>query len=337
MLLKDVLKNINYEVVKGNIDVEINDICYNSKNVKENDAFIALVGHNMDGHKYINDAINNGAKVIFVEKDVQLDNDITVIKLNDTRRSLALLSSNLFDNPSKKLKMIGITGTKGKTTTTWMIKRILEEDNKLVGVIGTMGVFINDKHYDLVNTTPESYDIHKYLKEMVDNNIEYAVMEVSSQALKLGRVDGITFDYGVFTNLTHDHIGDGEHASMEEYIECKSLLFKQSIHGIFNIDDSNYNKMINGCTCDINTFGYDKKAKEFREFYENRDDGMTENKYTNVFKGKNLLMIHAESIQTFTLDANFNGVDVAPNLKRMASEGLYFSNFYSQEIGIVNM
>ena len=260
MLLKDVLKNINYEVVKGNIDVEINDICYNSKNVKENDAFIALVGHNMDGHKYINDAINNGAKVIFVEKDVQLDNDITVIKLNDTRRSLALLSSNLFDNPSKKLKMIGITGTKGKTTTTWMIKRILEEDNKSVGVIGTMGVFINDKHYDLVNTTPESYDIHKYLKEMVDNNIEYAVMEVSSQALKLGRVDGITFDYGVFTNLTHDHIGDGEHASMEEYIECKSLLFKQSIHGIFNIDDSNYNKMIYGCTCDINTFGYDKKA-----------------------------------------------------------------------------
>lgn len=260
MILKDVLKDVKYEIIKGDTNVEINDICYNSKKVKENDAFIALVGHNMDGHNYISDAITNGAKVIFVEKDIQLDNDVTVIKLDDTRRSLALLSSNLFGNPSKKLKMIGITGTKGKTTTTWMIKRILEEDNKTVGVIGTMGVFIKDKHYDLVNTTPESYEIHKYLKEMVDNNIEYAVMEVSSQALKLGRTDGITFDYGVFTNLTHDHIGDGEHASMEEYIECKNLLFKQSIHGVFNLDDNYYNKMIEGCTCDIHTFGYDKKA-----------------------------------------------------------------------------
>ena len=111
-----------------------------------------------------------------------------------------------------------------------------------------------------MNTTPESYEIHKYLKEMVDNNIEYAVMEVSSQALKLGRVDGITFDYGVFTNLTHDHIGDGEHSSMEEYIECKSLLFKQSLHGIFNLDDANYNEMIKDCMCDIHTFGYNKKA-----------------------------------------------------------------------------
>lgn len=260
MLLKKILKNIEYKVIKGNLDIEINDICYNSKNVKNNDGFIALIGHNMDGHKYISDAIEKGATVIFVEKDIDLKDDVTIIKLNDTRRDLALLSANLFENPSKKLKMIGITGTKGKTTTTWMIKRILEEDNKTVGVIGTMGVFIKNKHYDLVNTTPESYDIHKYLKEMVDNNIEYAVMEVSSQALKLGRVDGITFDYGVFTNLTHDHIGDGEHASMEEYIECKSLLFKQSRHGIFNIDDKNYKKMTNNCICDIHTFGYDKKA-----------------------------------------------------------------------------
>lgn len=260
MLLKKILENIEYKVIKGNLEIEINDICYNSKNVKNNDGFIALIGHNMDGHKYISDAIEKGATVIFVEKDIDLKDDVTIIKLNDTRRDLALLSANLFENPSKKLKMIGITGTKGKTTTTWMIKRILEEDNKTVGVIGTMGVFIKNKHYDLVNTTPESYDIHKYLKEMVDNNIEYAVMEVSSQALKLGRVDGITFDYGVFTNLTHDHIGDGEHASMEEYIECKSLLFKQSRHGIFNIDDKNYKKMTNNCICDIHTFGYDKKA-----------------------------------------------------------------------------
>ena len=239
MLLRDVLKNVDYKVIKGNIDVNIENIFYNSKNVCKNSAFIALVGYNMDGHKYIDDAIDKGANVIFVEKDIEADRDVTIIKLPDTRRCLALLSANLFGNPANKIKTIGVTGTKGKTTTTWMIKRILEEDNKTVGVIGTMGVFIKDKHYDLVNTTPESYDIHKYMKVMVDNGIEYVVMEVSSQALKLGRVEGITFDYGVFTNLTHDHIGDGEHATMEEYIECKALLFKQCKHGIFNIDDKN--------------------------------------------------------------------------------------------------
>lgn len=260
MLLRDVLKNVDYKVIKGNIDVNIENIFYNSKNVCKNSAFIALVGYNMDGHKYIDDAIDRGANVIFVEKDIEADRDVTIIKLPDTRRCLALLSANLFGNPANKIKTIGVTGTKGKTTTTWMIKRILEEDNKTVGVIGTMGVFIKDKHYDLVNTTPESYDIHKYMKEMVDNGIEYVVMEVSSQALKLGRVEGITFDYGVFTNLTHDHIGDGEHATMEEYIECKALLFKQCKHGIFNIDDKNYEKMIDNCSCDIHTFGYDNKA-----------------------------------------------------------------------------
>ena len=148
MLLRKILDNVSCQVIKGSLDIEVENICYNSKNVKKNDAFIALVGHKMDGHNYISDAINNGAKVIFVERDIDLDEDVTIVKLEDTRRSLALLASNLFGTPSKKLKMIGITGTKGKTTTTWMIKRILEEDNKTVGVIGTMGVFIKDKHYD---------------------------------------------------------------------------------------------------------------------------------------------------------------------------------------------
>lgn len=261
MELKKILNDVKYELIKGNIDLDVNDICYNSKKIKKGDAFIALVGYNTDGHKYIEQAINNGAKVIFLEKEVDiLENNITIIKLENTRLALAKLSSNLFDNPSKFLKMIGITGTKGKTTTSWMIKRILEEDGKKVGLIGTTGVFFNDVHYDLINTTPESYDIHKYLSEMVNNNIKYVVMEVSSQALKLGRTEGINFEYGIFTNLTHDHIGDGEHPSLEDYIYCKSLLFKQCRNGIFNIDDQNYNNMIKNSSCSIYTFGYDKKA-----------------------------------------------------------------------------
>lgn len=260
MKLKEVLKDIDYEIIKGDINTQINNLCYNSKNIMKNDAFIALIGHNSDGHNYINNAIEKGANVIFVSKDVDIKENITVIKLKNTRESLSYLSSNLFGNPKDKLKIIGITGTKGKTTTAWMIKKILECDNKKVGVIGTTGVFIKDKHYDLVNTTPESYDIHKYFKEMVDNGIEYVVMEVSSQALKYGRVGGITFEYGVFTNLTHDHIGDGEHPNMEDYIHSKSLLFKNSRHGVFNIDDDNYKNMIKTATCDIHTFGYNKDA-----------------------------------------------------------------------------
>ena len=128
-----------------------------------------------------------------------------------------------------------------------MIKNILEEDGKSVGVIGTMGIFYGNKHYETVNTTPESYEIQKYLREMVDNGVKYLVMEVSSQALKVGRVDGMMFDYGVFTNLTRDHVGEGEHPDMEDYIYSKSLLFKMCKYGVFNIDDDHYKDMI--CDC----------------------------------------------------------------------------------------
>ena len=141
-----------------------------------------------------------------------------------------------------------------------MIKNILEEGNKKVGVIGTMGVFFGDKHYSTVNTTPESYDIQKYLREMVNDGVEYLVMEVSSQALKVGRVDGMVFDYGIFTNLSEDHIGENEHKDMEEYVYCKSLLFKMCKNGIFNMDDNYYHDMIKECTCNIYTYGHDKEA-----------------------------------------------------------------------------
>ena len=183
-----------------------------------------------------------------------------MVKLSNTRKYLSLLAINYFDNPASKLIMIGITGTKGKTTTSWMIKNILEKAGYKAGVIGTMGIFIGDTHYETVNTTPESYDIQKYLSEMVDNGVKYAIMEVSSQALKVGRVEGMMFDYGVFTNLTRDHIGEDEHESMEDYIYCKSLLFQRCRHGILNIDDSHYEDMIKNSTCDVHTFGKDKNA-----------------------------------------------------------------------------
>lgn len=260
MKLIKILSGIKYEVVKGDIEIEVNNISYDSRKVGKEDAFFCLVGASVDGHDYIEKAIESGANTIIVQKDVNIDSDVTVIKLEDTRKSLSRLAINYFDNPSSELTTIAITGTKGKTTTSFMIKNILEEDNKKVGVIGTMGVFFGDKHYSTVNTTPESYDIQKYLREMVNDGVKYLVMEVSSQALKVGRVDGMMFDYGVFTNLSEDHIGDNEHKNMEEYIYCKSLLFKMCKNGIFNIDDIHYKEMIKDCTCKVYTFGHNKDA-----------------------------------------------------------------------------
>ncbi len=260
MKLKKILNNIEYELIKGSLDINITDLCYDSRKVTKDCAFICLEGTQVDGHDFIDTAIKKGASTIFIEKDIEVSQPVTVIKLSNTRKDLSLLSINYFDNPASKLTMIGITGTKGKTTTSWMIKNILEEEGKKVGVIGTMGVFIGNNHYETINTTPESYEIQKYLKEMLKQKVEYAIMEVSSQALKVGRVEGMTFDYGIFTNLTKDHIGEGEHENMEDYIYSKSLLFQKSKHGILNIDDKHYQDMTKNNTCDIHTFGKNKEA-----------------------------------------------------------------------------
>lgn len=260
MKLNNILKNIDYEIIKGNIDININDICYDSRKVSEDSLFVCLVGSSSDGHDYIDMAISKGASAIVVEKDIEFNKDITVIKVSNTRRTLSRLAINYYGNPSSEMTMIGITGTKGKTTTASMIRNILLEDNKSTGIIGTLGITFNDKNYSTVNTTPESLELQKYLREMANSGIEYVVMEVSSQALKVGRVDGMIFDYGVFTNLTRDHIGENEHADMEEYAYCKSLLFGMCKNGIFNIDDKYYNDMIKNSTCNIYTFGHNKES-----------------------------------------------------------------------------
>ncbi len=261
MKLREVLKDISFELIQGSLDVDIEDIFYDSRKVTLNSAFIALVGVNSDGHDYIDMAIEKGANVIFLERNMEINSDVTVVKLDNTRKALSLLAINFFDNPIEKLVTIAITGTKGKTTTSWMIKNILESSGKKVGIIGTMGVFYGDIYHELVNTTPESYDLNKYLKEMVDNDIQYVVMEISSQALKVGRVEGLYFDYGIFTNLTKDHIGENEHPNMEDYLFSKSLLFKKCKYGIFNFDSKYYESMVNSASCKVYTFGH-KRASD---------------------------------------------------------------------------
>lgn len=254
MKLEKLLDKIEYTLVKGSLEVEIKDIAYDSRMVEDNYVFISIVGSNVDGHDYIDNAIELGASVIIVSKDVNIDSDVTVVKVDDTSRILSRLSMNLFDNPHKKMKTIAITGTKGKTTTSFMIKRIIEESGSKCGVIGTTGIYIGDKYYLNKNTTPLSYDTLKYMNE------EYVVMEVSSQALKYDRVNDIMFDYGIFTNLSQDHIGEFEHSDMDDYISSKAKLFKQCVDGIFNLDDKYFFDMVNMGESSINTYGYDDKA-----------------------------------------------------------------------------
>lgn len=261
MKLRELLRDVEYELVNGNLELEVNDIAYDSRKVKEGIAFVAMKGFRVDGHDYIDKAIENGTKFIIVENDVKVSDDITVVKLKDTRTDLSKLARTLFGYPDKEMTTIAITGTKGKTTISTMIKKILDDSGNQAGLIGTMGVFYKDKFYHTVNTSPESYDVFKYMREMLDNGIKHLVMEVSSQSLKLKRWSNVIFDYAIFTNLSLDHVGDDEHDSFEDYKYCKSLLFKQCKTGIFNLDSEYYLDMVRDVTCDIYTFGKSEEAQ----------------------------------------------------------------------------
>ena len=263
--LTDLLKNVDYELVKGSLDVEISDVKDDSRKVEQNDMYIAKIGSSSDGHKYIPDVIKKGAKVIVVEKDIDIPKeDITVVKVKSSREAMAEISAAYFNYPAKELTVIGITGTAGKTSTSTILKRMIEADGKKAGLIGTIGAFIGKRKITLHNTTPENYEIQKLFREMCDEECKYAIMEVSSQGLKMHRVDGFTFDYGVFTNISNEHIGPNEHASFEEYMYCKSLLFQKCKVGIINADDSNYENILNDHTCKVIKFGMNEENLDMK-------------------------------------------------------------------------
>ena len=249
MNLKDILNGIEGLKAKGDLNIEIQGIESNSKNIEEGFLFVAIKGFSIDGHEFINQAVENGAKAIAIQEDcnlkeINVPNNITVIIANDTREFLALSSSNFYKNPSKKFKLIGITGTKGKTTTTFMIKEILEKAGKKVGLIGTIATYINGKKVEENSrTTPESLELQKTFAKMYEEGVEYVVMEVSSQSLKLHRVDGCEFNMVVFTNLSEDHISPNEHPDMQDYFQSKLKLFKMCKTGFVNIDDLHGNKI----------------------------------------------------------------------------------------------
>lgn len=260
MRLDKLLERLDYKVLQGTDQTEITTLINDSRKAEKGSVFVCISGAVSDGHSYAADVAAKGAAALVVEHNVDVPEDVTVILVKDTRYALALMSAAYFGYPAEKMKIIGITGTKGKTTTTYMIKSILDGVGHKVGLIGTIEAIIGEKHIPAANTTPESYTIHKYFAEMVEAGCDCVVMEVSSQGLMLHRTAGIPFEIGIFTNLGKDHIGPNEHKDFEDYKRCKGLLFRQCRLGIANVDDKYFKDVFRNATCRVETFGFSENA-----------------------------------------------------------------------------
>ncbi len=261
MKLKDLLINVEYTVIADG-NPEIDDIIYDSRKVRQGVVFVCLKGYTSDGHKFASSAVENGACALIIsdELDFVPPDGVTVIKTADTRLALALMSVEFFGRPANELKTVAITGTKGKTTTAAMIAEILNRDGIKAGTIGTLGIVYGGKTYKTNNTTPESYEIQKAMRNMIDAGCKAMIIEASSIGLKHNRLAGVTFDVGIFTNFSDDHIGGVEHKDMEEYLFCKSLLFRQCRFAAANIDDKSW-KAITKDAENVLTYGFSKDAQ----------------------------------------------------------------------------
>ncbi len=259
--LKDIISTLDVQQVQGDQNVSIQDITADSRAVKLNSLFIALDGATVDGHNYIDKAVAAGAVAVIVSKPVTVPDDVCVITVSDTRQAMMVCVPYFFDYPANRMRMVGVTGTNGKTTTTHMIRHILKAQGHKVGVIGTVHIMIGDTSYPIHNTTPDVVDLQHILYQMVQENVEYCVMEVSSHALALGRVSGVEFDTAVFTNLTQDHLDF--HKTFENYLAAKCKLFEQvsasdqvkdNKGAVINIDDSYGHRVMEKTTAPTITY-----------------------------------------------------------------------------------
>ena len=303
MKLSDIIKNIEYTTInEGNPD--ISDIIYDSRKVVEGSAFVCLKGYTSDGHKYAQSAVEKGASALIISDDLDFEvpESVAVIKTPDTRFALALMSRELFSNPANELKTIAITGTKGKTTTTAMIAEILEQSGIKTGTIGTLGIVYDGKTVKTENTTPESYEVYKAMRDMINAGYKAMVIEASSIGLKHHRLEGITFDVGVFTNFSNDHIGGVEHKDMEEYLYCKSLLFRQCKHAVANIDDKAWTEVTKDAEGKVMTFGFNGSPD-------------LKGKNSNLLSENGFIGIHfeTEGLKNLSLDVGVPGIFNAYN------------------------
>lgn len=260
MQLARLLERLEYEIIQGTKEIEIAGITENSKEITKGNMFVCITGMQFDGCDYIPEAVEKGATTIVVEKKVKIPKGVTGVYVPDTRIALGKLAATFYDNPAKDLTVIGVTGTKGKTTVSYMIYECLKAAGYRTGLIGTIEIQTGKRRIPATRTSPESIMTQRVMREMVESGCKYVVMEVSSQALKLHRVEGIVFDYAIFTNLGIDHIGNAEHVDFEEYKQCKAKLFQQCKVAILNQDDRYWEEMKRNTICKIETFGRNKNA-----------------------------------------------------------------------------
>ncbi len=260
MILSALLNRLEYELLQGSLDAEVTGVINDSRRVEKGSLFLCVRGAVVDGHTFAQGAAEKGASVIVAEEPVDVPQSVTVVLVKDCRLAMAEIAAAWYGYPADRLKVIGITGTKGKTTTTYMVKSILEKSGYKVGLIGTIETIIQDTVIPSANTTPESLLVQEYFARMLECGCDICVMEVSSQAMKLLRCAGFTFEAGVFTNLEPDHIGPAEHESFEEYLSCKAALFRQCRIGIMNADDPHLEEILKGHTCEVETYGLGEKA-----------------------------------------------------------------------------
>lgn len=259
MILQYLLEDITTVKVVGNTNIKVNKIEYDSKKINSGDIFVAIKGYADDGNNYIQEAITNGAVAIVLENNEIIDNaNITLVYVENIRIALSLLASKYYDEPSKKLKLIGITGTKGKTTTAYMIRDILLASGKKTGMIGTIVTTYDNVVIESERTSPESLELHKLFRDMVDKGIEYVVMEVSSHALELNRVYGLRYIISVFTNISEEHLDF--HKDMDLYLNAKAKLFAMSDYALINGDDIHSNKLLKMINCKTAKFGLDNEV-----------------------------------------------------------------------------
>lgn len=261
MKLKDLLANVEHNMI-NDLNPEISDVIYDSRKVKDSTVFVCLKGYTSDGHKYAESAVESGACALVISDELNYDvpENVAVVKVNDTRLALALMSAEFFGHPCEELKTVAITGTKGKTTTTAMVAEIFEQAGIKTGTIGTLGIIYDGKTVKTDNTTPESYEIQKSMRDMINAGCKAMVIEASSIGLKHNRLAGMMFDVAIFTNFSDDHIGGVEHKDMAEYLYCKSLLFRQCRKAAANIDDNSWRDITKDFNGKILTYGFSEKA-----------------------------------------------------------------------------
>ncbi|MCR5301627.1 MAG: UDP-N-acetylmuramoyl-L-alanyl-D-glutamate--2,6-diaminopimelate ligase [Lachnospiraceae bacterium] len=282
--LDELCKDLEYDVLFGSMDREYSDLVTDNRKLTKNCVYICIKGANFDGHTCVRQAVDAGAALIVVERNAEElgladgAGGSSIIKVDSTRKAMALISCAYYDHPAKELTVIGITGTKGKTTTTYLIRSILEQAGRKVGLIGTIETIIGDVHTPAKNTTPDSPELQKMLRQTADSGCDTVVMEVSSQGLMLHRTYGIDYDIGIFTNIEPDHIGPNEHADFDDYIRCKSMLFRQCATGIVNGDDGHVEKILENSSCKVIRYGFreglDYSAQNVRFTGSGSDLGM---------------------------------------------------------------